>query len=105
MITRKDLLESIDEKIERLSHNLEKSKIADYVFFLEHPRKLLFTNFMAGLARGFGAAIGFTIISALVLYLLRTVVMLNLPVIGDFISEIVDIVQNNLNDSKRKVGV
>ncbi|HEX2945447.1 MAG TPA: DUF5665 domain-containing protein [Clostridia bacterium] len=80
---------------------MEKTKIKEYVEYLEHPRKMLFSNFLAGLARGFGASIGFTLLAALIIYFLRYIVKWNLPVIGRFISEIVNIVNNNLNNPGR----
>ena len=62
---------------------------------------MFFANFMAGLARGFGASIGFTILAAVVIYILQGVVKLNLPIIGEFISDIVNIVNNNLKNTGR----
>lgn len=83
---------------------MEKFKLVDYVYYLEHPRKMLFANFIGGLARGFGAAIGFTLLAALVIYLLHWLVRWNLPVIGKFISEIVNIVESNLQRAGGKMG-
>lgn len=68
-------------------------KLAEYVKLLDHPWRLLYINFIGGLARGFGVAIGFTILGAVLIYFLRILVMLNLPLIGDFIAEIVRMVQ------------
>jgi hypothetical protein len=53
-------------------------------------------NFWSGLVRGFGMAIGFTVLTALVLYGLQKIVLLNMPWIGDFISDIVNIVENQV---------
>lgn len=39
--------------------------------------------------------IGVTLITAILLILLQKIVALNIPVIGEFIADIVDIVQNN----------
>ncbi len=84
--------------------NMEKFKLVDYVYYLEHPRKMLFANFIGGLARGFGVAIGFTMLTALTIYVLNLIVRWNLPVIGEFISELVDIVQKNLDGAGGKTG-
>ncbi|MDD3652771.1 MAG: DUF5665 domain-containing protein [Desulfotomaculaceae bacterium] len=81
------------KKIDELSVNIEKMKLAEYVKLLDHPWRLLYINFIGGLARGFGVAIGFTILGAVLIYFLRILVMLNLPLIGDFIAEIVRMVQ------------
>lgn len=81
------------DKINDLAVSMEKMKLAEYVRLLEHPWRLMYVNFIAGLARGAGIAIGFTILGAVILYFLRILVMLNLPLIGDFIAEIVRMVQ------------
>ncbi|MCQ1528083.1 DUF5665 domain-containing protein [Lutispora saccharofermentans] len=85
-----------EERVEQIALALEKAKLGEYVDMMSKPRKLLFMNFIAGLARGFGMAIGFTLLGALALYFLRMAVMLNLPFIGGFIAEIVKIVQDHL---------
>lgn len=85
-----------EERFEQIALALEKAKLGEYVDMMSKPRRLLFTNFIAGLARGFGMAVGFTLLGALALYFLRIVVMLNLPFIGGFIAEIVKIVQDHL---------
>ena len=84
---------SLEEKISNLAYTLEKAQISDYVSLLENPKKLLYLNFLSGVARGLGMAIGFTLLGALALYLLQKVVMLNLPLISDFIADIVRMVR------------
>jgi hypothetical protein len=90
-------LEKLGQKIDDLSISVEKLGIAEYVEMLNNPRRLLKINFLSGLVRGFGAAIGFTILAAIVLYVLQQLVLLNAPLIGDFIAEIVNIVQTQLD--------
>ena len=80
-----DLIEALKEKVEELSLNLERMKLAEYVELLNNPKRLLFINFISGLARGLGIAVGFTLLGALVLYILQRLVVLNLPVVSDFI--------------------
>ncbi len=89
-------LETLGRKIDELSLNMEKLGIAEYVTMIENPRRLFWVNFWQGVARGFGMAIGFTILAGLVIYILQRMVVLNMPLIGSFIAEIVDIVQNQL---------
>jgi len=80
------------DKIAELSLQLEKFNIAEYVAMLNNPRRYLMVNFIGGLVRGLGIALGMTILGALVLYILQRLVVLNLPLIGDFIAELVRIV-------------
>jgi hypothetical protein len=58
-------------------------------------------NFISGIGRGFGIAIGFTLLGAVAILVLQRLVLLNLPGIGDFITEIVRIVQGNLQGGLR----
>ncbi len=90
------LLRKVIIKVEKLSQDMERFNLAEYINMLNNPRRYLFINFMGGLARGFGIALGFTILGALALWVMQRLVVLNLPVIGDFIAELVAIVQKQL---------
>ena len=90
------LINSLMERIEQLSLNLERLKLADYVETLNRPLRLFINNFVSGLAQGVGFAIGFSILSAVVLILLKQLVLLNLPGMSSFIAEIVHLVQLQL---------
>ncbi|NLV15823.1 MAG: hypothetical protein GXY50_01250 [Syntrophomonadaceae bacterium] len=98
------ILQRLDEKIDELSVNMEKMGLAEYLEMLDSPRRLLYINFLMGLARGFGMAIGFTLLAALVLWILQWLVVLNLPLIGDFIAEIVKLVQIELQMGGPNIG-
>lgn len=80
-------------QMRKLVDHLEKLRIAEYVELQQKPSRILFLNFIAGLARGLGIAIGATVIFALMVDLLRRLILLNIPGIGDFIAEIVHIVE------------
>ena len=79
-----------------IAHQLEKARIAEYAQLLTRPWKLIWTNLLAGLARGVGIAIGFTFFAATIIYFLQALGALNLPIIGDYIADIVRIVQRQL---------
>ena len=76
------------DQMERLSRHLEALRIADYIELLEKPWKLITTNFIAGVARGVGFAVGTTIIFALIVEGLRRIILINIPVINDYLVEI-----------------
>lgn len=65
---------------------------AEYRRYLSSPRRLLFINFIAGLARGLGMSVGFTILGALLIYFMRQLVWQNIPWLSQFIAEIVVLV-------------
>ena len=54
------------------------------------------TDAAEGLARGMGMAVGFTLLGAVLVILLQRLAQQNLPVIGDFLAQIVTIVQRRL---------
>lgn len=58
--------------------------------------KILWNNFLIGLARGFGLAVGMTVIVAVVAFILSKLV--TLPLIGHFIAEIVKVVEVYLKE-------
>ena len=91
-----DKKKNYEDMIEEIALSLEKSKIAEYVDIMNNKRRLLYVNFISGLARGFGMAIGFTVLGAIAIYILQKMLTWNLPLIGDFISDIVKIVQEKL---------
>ena len=90
------LIKAIESKVDRLAYSLEKSGIEDYLEYRRNTRKMLKSNFLSGLARGFGTAVGFTILGALVIWILQRAVFSNLPLIGDFVADIVAIVNDKL---------
>lgn len=96
MTDHRQIIVKLNNKIDQLIISMEKMQIAEYVQYLKNIKKMLLINFFAGLARGFGMAIGFTLLGAIALYILQKVAYENLPIIGDFIAEIIKIVQQHL---------
>lgn len=90
--SNKDISE-LRSEVEYLATIVHGSLFTEYLDLVKDTRKLIRMNFVLGLARGLGMAIGFTILGALVFYLLTQIVVLNLPLISDFIAEIVKLVQ------------
>ncbi|MBQ1248640.1 MAG: hypothetical protein IIX92_01180 [Selenomonadales bacterium] len=78
---------------ERIAERLDASRIAEYVELMNKPRKLIWTSFIAGIARGLGAAVGATVIFALVLEVLRRLIVVNVLGIGDFIVSILKVIE------------
>ncbi|WP_373457757.1 DUF5665 domain-containing protein [Paenibacillus wynnii] len=93
----------LEEKINTLyrltngfAQQMEKSRIAEYTELLNSPWRLIWLNIFSGAARGLGIALGFTFFAATIIYVLQVLGALNLPIIGDYIADIVRIVQHQL---------
>ncbi|MGI6686078.1 MAG: DUF5665 domain-containing protein [Bacillota bacterium] len=87
--------DSLEKKLDQLAIYMEKMKLAEYVDLLHNPRRLIWVNFLAGIARGFGIAVGFTLLGAIAFVILQRLVGLDLPLIGDFIAELLKYVQES----------
>lgn len=83
-------------RFEHLAQRMELLHLEAYLRYVHDWRKRLFFDFLSGIARGIGFSIGFSVLGALLLYLLRNMALSNLPVIGHFVAELVRIVENNL---------
>lgn len=70
-----------------LAVTLEKGRFNDYVETLQRSRKLLWSGFLGGLAKGFGAVIGATIVVALVAAILTALGQNIRGDIGDFFTK------------------
>ncbi len=79
-----------------LVQQMEKARIAEYTELLNSPLRLIWLNILSGVARGLGIALGFTFFAATIIYVLQVLGALNLPIIGDYIADIVRIVQHQL---------
>ncbi|MCI5548010.1 MAG: DUF5665 domain-containing protein [Clostridiales bacterium] len=86
----------LETLIRRLIHALERANIEEYMRYSASWRRQLLVNFMGGLARGFGMAVGFTILGALMVMLLSRLVELNIPIIGNALAQITRIVLERL---------
>lgn len=96
-IEKEYTLNSIGEKLDETMLMLEQANIAGYVELLNNRKRLFRSSLLSGIARGVGIGIGFLVFTTVLIYILQALGALNLPIIGDFIAEIVKIVQAQLN--------
>ena len=82
-------------KIDKLIDRLERSNLEELSTIMGNKKQLIIRNFIAGVFRGIGIGIGITIITAILVLILRQLVTLNIPVIGEYISDIVEIVEKS----------
>lgn len=80
----------IKRYLERLVLIIERSRIRDYMMLTDSKRRLFIINFVAGLGKGFGQAIGFTLLAAVAFFILASWV--DLPIIGEYIAKLMNIV-------------
>lgn len=93
--TAEEELSRLAAVTEQLTRTMEKTRIAEYVDYLEHPGRLLWNNFLIGLARGLGGTVGLAIVLGAFVFVIQNLIMLNLPVISDFIADFIRMIQEN----------
>jgi len=76
--------------INKLADIFERMNLADYLTNMTKPKRVIALSFAIGIARGLGFVIGMTMVFGLVLVVLGK--MIDLPLIGRYIAEIVDLV-------------
>ncbi len=86
----------INEKIDDINNKIDKSGIVEISYVLGSKKEIIKRNLLAGISRGVGIGIGITLISAILIYFLQRLIRLNIPVLGDYIADIVAIVQKSL---------
>lgn len=92
----KSVICGLNKRLNELSLMMEKLKLAEYIRHLNNPGKVIWINFLGGLARGFGAAIGFVLLGAIVIYILQQSILSNIPLIGKIVADIVKIANEKL---------
>lgn len=90
------LNKKIHEKIDSINEKIEKSKIFEMSYIIGSKKEIIKRNLIAGIAKGVGLGIGITLISALIVYILQRIIRLNIPIVGEYIADIVSIVQKSL---------
>ena len=84
------------KRMEEYLAALERMRLPDYLRYLDDRKRFIRTQFLAGLLRGAGMAVGFTVLGAILVLALQKLAQQNLPIIGDFLVRLVEFVQSRL---------
>ncbi|MCR4962260.1 MAG: DUF5665 domain-containing protein [Firmicutes bacterium] len=82
------------EKINALANFLRRIRFEDYLSYAARPGRAILSNLLAGMAKGFGFAIGFSVLAFIAFYILRKLNVLQLPYIGDFIADLLQYIES-----------
>ncbi|MDR0978837.1 MAG: DUF5665 domain-containing protein [Lachnospiraceae bacterium] len=89
------MIKSLEEQLNKINETLQKSNIVELSYIVGNKKEILKRNLIAGISRGIGIGIGITIVTAIIVYILQKLILLNIPVIGDYIADIVAIVEQD----------
>ncbi len=88
--------DEIMKKLEEISEWIQGLNLAEYIEMVRSPRRMLVINFVSGLVRGLGIAIGATVLGAIFLIILLDLAESNIPLIAEFVARIIKIVETYL---------
>lgn len=86
--------DKLNENIEKINKLFDKLQVQDLMYLMGDKKQVFVKNFWAGISRGVGIGIGVTIVTAIVVIILQRIVTLNIPVIGDYVADIIDILES-----------
>lgn len=95
MFIKNKKINLLEKSIEQLNKVVQEGNFIELSYLLGNKKEMFIRNFFAGISRGVGIGIGVTIITAILLMILQKIVTLNIPIIGEYIADIVEIVQRS----------
>ena len=96
MLFPKGALRMTDERMERFIAAAERMRLEEYVRYETDTRRRIRDAFWQGGARGLGIMVGFSVLGAAFLYVLQDLAKRNLPLISDFVAQVITLVQLKL---------
>ena len=95
MFLKKKKFNLLNKSIDNLAQTLEEGNLHELTYILGSKKEIIIRNLIAGIFRGVGIGIGVTVITTLIVMILQKIVRLNIPIIGEYVSDIVEIVQKS----------
>lgn len=88
-------IDVLNKSISYLNKILQEGNFVELSYLIGNKKEMFTRNFFAGIGRGIGIGIGVTVITAILIIILQKIVTLNIPIIGEYIADIVEIVQKS----------
>ncbi|EHS55717.1 DUF5665 domain-containing protein [Paenibacillus kribbensis] len=86
-------IKRLNKRLDQIADTLERAEFRDILENYSSTKRRIMSNLTAGIARGLGLTLGTVVILALLAWLLSFLVQLNLPVVGDFIAELLEYIK------------
>ena len=87
MNTRNDKKQA---RTELLLERLDNAGLAEYVKLSQQTGKILWLNFLSGIARGLGFSIGATLVLAVVYKILARIISMNIPYLTELLQQVMN---------------
>ncbi len=87
VLSKKDIRE-IKRLVRCYEHTL------DYLAQRSRPLRWIWINLLGGMAKGFGIALGITVLAFIAIKILDSLQVFDLPIIGNFIAELIEYINS-----------
>lgn len=77
------------DQLDQLARRLENSGVAAYVELSLNTPRILWLNFLSGVARGLGFTVGTAIVLAFLYKLVSTMISMNIPYLTELLNELI----------------
>jgi hypothetical protein len=84
--------EQIDQ-LDKLAQRLENSGVVDYVRLSQNTPRILWLNFLSGVARGLGFTVGTAIVLAMMYRTVSHLISMNIPYLTEMLTEFIIMVK------------
>lgn len=82
--------------LQKLINTLERMDLNRYIEYVSNRKRMIWTNLFYGMLRGFGFSLGFTVLGAIAVVLLRRFFENRMPEISGFIAEVINAIEERM---------
>lgn len=76
-------------QLDDIAKRLENSGVAEYVKLSQNTGKILWLNFISGVARGLGFTVGTAIVLAILYDVVSTIISMNIPYLTELLTDLI----------------
>ena len=84
------------ERLERLIERLDNSSVSEFVRLSQNTPKILWLNFLSGIARGLGFTVGTAIVLAVLYKIIAELISMNIPYLTEMLTDFIEMVQQHV---------
>lgn len=81
------------EQLDKLAKRLDNSGLAEYVRLSQNLPRILWLNFLSGVAKGLGFTVGTAIVLGVVYKIIKRLIEMNIPYLQDLLMHFMEIIQ------------
>ena len=84
------------DRLERLLERLDNSGVSAFVRLSQNTWKILWLNFLSGIARGLGFTVGTAVVLAIAYKIIAQLISMNIPYLTEMLTNLIDMIQQHV---------